>query len=118
MTAADIIGRQPETLYVTPSKPNPWYGTIIDGRPLTAQQYRAMTDAGLHPTHCETITVTRNATTREMYWPKGSAAPQYQFECPVLARGRDGSIKIISPSGLTETVSADGFVGRAKGGAK
>jgi hypothetical protein len=124
----DILGRQPVTLYIAPSKPNPWYGTIVDGvagkfaitggERFTAEQAFAIRQRGLDLAKLEVIAVTRNATTREMYWSKSSPTPQYQFECPVLARRRDGRISVISPSGLPEIVDADGFAGRAKGGAR
>jgi len=112
VTEPDILGRQPNPVFITPSNPNPWYGTIVDGRPLTEQQMAAMAAAGLDAS-CELILVSRNATSREMWWPKSSPTPRYQFACPVLERLRNGRIRIISPSGLTETVDADGFAGRA-----
>jgi len=122
--SADILGRQPVTLYIAPSKPNPWYGTIVDGvagkfaitggERFTAEQAFAIRQRDLDLAKLGVITVTRNATTREMYWPKSSPTPQYQFECPVLTRQRDGRVRIISPSGLIETVDADGFAGRAQ----
>lgn len=128
MTAPQILGRQPLLAYITPSKPYPWYGTIVGGvagklaitggERFTAQQSEALRILRKDPATAETVTVTRNATTRELVWPKGSPAPQFQFYCPVLARHRDGRTSIISPSGLTETVDADGFAGRASSSKK
>jgi hypothetical protein len=112
VSGPDILGRQPETLWITPSRPNPWYGSIVEGQRFTMQQVQALRSLGTDPETAEAVTVTRNATTREMYWPKSSEPPCYQFECPVLARRR-GRISIISPSGITVTIDADCFVGRA-----
>lgn len=122
MTEPVILGRQPATCYITPSKPNPWYGSIIGGvkgklavtggERFTAEQTAAMREQGFDPGQDEVITITRNATTRELYWPKGSPPPQFQFDCPVLCR-RNGHVKILSPSGLIEWVGPDGFAGRS-----
>lgn len=112
MTNPDILGRQPNPCFITPSNPNPWYGTIVAGRTLTAQQEAALNKAGVDPAVCECILVTRNATHREAWWPKTSPAPQFQFPCPIVSRRRDGRINIISPSGLPAIVDADGFAGR------
>jgi len=123
VTEPDIIGRQPATCYITPSKPNPWYGTIIGGvadklavsggERFTAEQLRILRELGLDPATVDAITVTRNATQRELYWSKLSPTPQFQFDCPVLDRRADGRISIVAPAGLAETVDADGFAGRA-----
>jgi hypothetical protein len=110
MTEAVILGRQPETLWITPSKPNPWYGSITEGDALTVQQrdYLAKRQLDRAPL---TITVKRNATHREAWWPRGSVPPQYHFECPVLGRNGDGSVTIVAPAGFAQTVRADGWVG-------
>lgn len=123
MTEPVILGRQPAIMKCTPSRANAWYGTIIGGEigrlgvsggeRFTAQQTYALRDLGWSPDTVETITVTRNATWAEAYWPKTSPTPQYQFDCPVISRRRDGRVNIISPSGLAETVAADGWAGQA-----
>ena len=105
--APNIIGRQPEVCYFTPSKPNPWYGTIIEGRRYTGEQLRALDALKVHPDKVASITVRRNATTREMWWPQGGTPPQYEFECPVRVR-RGDRVQVISPAGLHVWINADG----------
>jgi hypothetical protein len=127
VTKPVILGRQPVTCYITPSKPNPWYGTIVGGvvarvavsggEQFTAEQSHALSERGLDAGEVETITVTRNATTRELYWPSSGRAPQFQFDCPVICRRKD-RVQIISPSGMIEWVDASGFAGRSNGGEK
>lgn len=104
-----VIGRQPETIFVTPSKPNPWHGTIVEGRDITTQQNRALVeDHGLSAA-VETIEVVREATHREAYWPTGTLPPVYVFRCPVLRRRADGEIEVVAPNGTTKRVRADGW---------
>ncbi|WP_242183288.1 hypothetical protein [Sphingomonas sp. CARO-RG-8B-R24-01] len=106
-----FVGRQPEIKLVTPSKPNPWYGSFEEGKPFTHQQVAAMITAGITPVGCEAIEVKRNATNGEYWWPLRSPPPYFAFQCPVIGRMADGRIKIISPSGLPQIVRSDGWVG-------
>jgi hypothetical protein len=106
--------RQPETIYVTPSSPNPWYGAAGPGDRFTRQQLAAMARVKLDPETVAAITVRRNATTREFWWPKGDPAPVFEFDCPILSRRRDGRLNIIAPAGVPAIVLDDGWVARPK----
>lgn len=104
------VGRQPETLYIIPSKPQPWYGAIVAGDALTRQQRYAMERRGL-PADAATITVRRLASDREYYWPNGTKQrPYFEFACPIDRRRKDGRIFVIAPSGDVKLVHADGWV--------
>ncbi|MBB5697024.1 hypothetical protein [Sphingomonas yantingensis] len=105
-----VVGRQPATPRVIPSHPNPWYGGIVDGDPFTTQQRAELSRLSIDPAAVERMTVRRNASDAEMWWPAGSLPPVYQFECPVLGRRADGRVRIISPSGMGKLVFADGWV--------
>ncbi len=114
-------GRQPDVLHITPSKPNPWYGTIVPGEKFTAEQ---MAELAARRLSCvEMITVRREATDREMYWPIGAWAPVYAFDCPVIGQrvekftidGRQITLarpKVIAPNGEAKLIRADGWVRR------
>lgn len=102
------IGRQPETLHIIPSKPNPWYGRIVANDDLTLEQRRALDELGSRaPT--ETMVVRRYATDREMYWG-GHPRPYFEFVCPVVTRKRDGRIYVLSPIGDKKLIRDDGWV--------
>ncbi|KQM92202.1 hypothetical protein ASE70_14910 [Sphingomonas sp. Leaf22] len=104
------MGRQPEVCHIIPSKPNPWYGGIVEGDPLTVQQRWAMTKRGM-PADVETITVRRLACLiREVYAGSNAPRPYYEFQCPVQSRQKDGRIYVISPSGDRKLVQADGWI--------
>lgn len=106
------IGRQPAVMLITPSAPYSWYGTIRDNRRFTEQQNAKLITAGKDPLTCEAITVRRNATDREHYWPLGSLPPYFAFDCPVVAHMADGRVKVIAPSGENKIVLKDGWVTR------
>ena len=125
--AMEPIGRQPARCYVTPSKPYPWYGGIVGGKPnertadlmadsaivggerFTRQQTvelinRRMDAAG------PTVLGKRQATDRELVCGPGQMPAVFAFECPVIRRRTDGAILVISPSGQALHVCADGWV--------
>lgn len=109
-----IIRRQPEKLQIIPSKPNPWYGSIVEGDPLTIEQRRAL-DAMTAGEGVELMTVYRQATSREMWWGTNSPPPVYEFQCPIIGRRKGGAkgvdkVKIIAPNGDTKLVFPDGWV--------
>ena len=106
------VGRQPDIKLVTPSSVNPWYGTIVEGRPFTKEQEAQLISRGIGPVGCEAIEVRRNATDREFYWGIGQRPPFFAFQCPVIGRMADGRIKVISPSGFPKIVLRDGWVTR------
>lgn len=102
--------RQPEEVVLTPSNWSPWYGWCDAGQRFTRTQLYALKQAGRDPAAVETITVFREATQREMYWPKNQPPPVYQFDCPVTGRMRDGRVRVIAPSGEGKIVLGSGWV--------
>lgn len=110
-----VVGRQPEILQIIPSKPNPWYGTIVDGEPLTLEQLRTLDRMSLDPTNTKRVTVRRNATDWEMWWPIGNLPPVYEFECPLLRRRADDRLHVIAPDGTGKLVFADGWTTPRRG---
>lgn len=116
----EVIGRQPATRIIIPSKPNPWYGTIVGyerdnlaqkgGRRFTEEQERALIERGMDPLTCETITVKRQACGVTEITPMlNTVQPVFAFDCPVIGRRKDGKIKIIAPIGDAKFVRADGW---------
>lgn len=106
-----LMGRQPERLYFAPSKSHPWYGTINGEDRFTVEQVRELMSLGRDPLTAEAIKVHRQATSREMWWPTDYAPPVFEFECPVITRRKDSKVKVITPSGETAWVRADGWAG-------
>ena len=103
------IGRQPDRVHITPSRSQPWYGAIVTGRRFTRQQEAELIKLGADIATAEAITVKRQATGRELWWPTGQLPPVYAFECPVILRRADGRVKVITPSGERKLVRADGW---------
>ena len=102
----DVIGRQPETLYVIPSKPNPWYGTWFEGDDLSVQQRTTLSRREIDQSKVEIVKVYRQATSREMYWSTGygSLPPLFEFACPVIRREKDGFVRVVTPFGDVKRV--------------
>lgn len=111
-----VIRRQPEVLHIVPSKPNPWYGSIVEGDPLTIEQRRALAERGLAE-DTPTMIVYRQATDREMWWGLNSAPPVFEFECPIIGhraqtKASPPKVKILSPNGEAKLVFPDGWTRR------
>lgn len=104
--------RQPAQLVVTPSNQSPWVGWLnAPGDRFTRAQLGAMKANNIDPdTHKRFVTVFREATTREMWWPRGDAPPVFQFDCPVMSETADGRLRVIAPSGDVKIVLANGWV--------
>lgn len=102
------VGRQPELLY----QHSPWYGSIVAGDDLTAEQRRAMAARGL--SDAQRITVRRLASQREYWWPTTpggrSERPYFEFRCPIDRHRKDGRIFVVAPGGEVKLVHADGWV--------
>lgn len=116
MTVGQFIGRQPQRVVIAPSRSYPWYGNAVADDPLTTQQ-RFELDKRRLPQDTERMTVYRQASQQEMYWPQGSAPPVFEFECPVLGRRAGGGrgidkIKVLAPNGEVKMVFPDGWVSR------
>ncbi len=101
-----LLGRQPNLVRITPSKPYPvWCGTIVEGDNLTAQQRLAIGTRGLNPDKLEIVTVHRQADCyNEVVCPLNTPRPEYAFDCPVLSRGADGRVKVLAPRGEAKFV--------------
>jgi len=115
-----IVGRTPLSYKITPSKSQPWYGTvtgafvrttiaIVGGDRFTQQQMFALEDRGIDPVEVESITVRREASMEEIWVGFRSYSPVLGMECPVLTRRGDGKIKVIAPSGELKWVRPDGW---------
>lgn len=103
--------RQPDKIVITPSNQSPWIGSVdAPDQRFTLQQLYVLSLAGRDPAQVEAVTVFREATTREMWWPTGSPPPVFQFDCPVVQRLGDGRIKVIAPGGDKKIVLANGWV--------
>lgn len=98
----------PETYRVTPSRIDPWRGGWSAAGRFTGEQLRKLPALGLDPATVETVLVRSKATTREMWWPTGSPAPEFRFECPVIGRRRDGRLLILAPAGIACLVAIGG----------
>ncbi|KQN12028.1 hypothetical protein [Sphingomonas sp. Leaf28] len=119
----EIIGRQPATYLITPSKPRPaWYGTIeggektgfgghsiTGGKRFTNEQARECISRGLDVLTAPAITVKRNSSIDEIWSGAHGPRPVYQFECPIIRRMADGRVRVIAPSGVEKIVEADGW---------
>lgn len=106
--------RQPATIIITPSASQPWYGTAAEGDRYTRQQLYHMVQRGMNPATAEAITVKREATSKEMWWPIGEAPPIFEFDCPIISRRRDGKLNVLTPSGDVKAVLDDGWVVAAR----
>lgn len=119
----EIIGRQPATYLVTPSKARPaWYGTIEGGEKtgfgghsitgglrFTNEQARECISRGLDVLTAPALTVRRHPSMDEIWCGAHQAKPVYQFECPIIRRMADGRVRVIAPSGVEKLVEADGW---------
>ena len=106
------IGRQPDRIVIIPSKRQPWYGAIIDGRRFTRQQQNALIERGADIATAHAMTVKRQATHREMWWPTGQLPPVFAFECPIVGRRANGRVSVIAPDGQPVGVFSDGWAHR------
>ncbi len=118
------IGRQPYHRKVTPSNPNPWYGTIEHGEVVsqaagpiaiaggarfTSEQMHAMAVAGIRPDTAEVIQVRRQACkVNEICVPLGELPPVFAFDCPVLDLHGE-KVRVIAPSGQRKLIAQDGW---------
>jgi hypothetical protein len=119
----EIIGRQPASYIVTPSKARfPWYGTIeggektgfgghsiTGGQRFTNEQARECISRGLDVLTAPAMTVRRNVGIMELSVGTFRPVPVYQFECPIIRKMADGRVRVIAPSGDEKLVEADGW---------
>ena len=104
-----LLGRQPDVIRITPSKPYPtWSGSIVESDNLTVEQRMAIAQLGLNPDAIEIVTVHRQADCfSEVVCPANSPRPEFAFDCPVLSRGSDGRVKVIAPRGVAKFVTEE-----------
>ena len=109
-----IMGRAPPQMVITPSNQGPWIGWLDAGERFTRPQLYYLRHRGFDPATVEWIMVRRCATHREMYIPAGAPTPAFEFECPIILRRADGRLNVLSPSGESKIVLADGWVSHPK----
>ncbi len=119
----DVIGRQPATFLITPSKRRPaWYGTIdggektgfgghsiIGGQRFTNEQARECISRGLDVLTAPAMTVRRNVGMLELCLGTRGIPPVYEFQCPIIRKLADGRVRVIAPSGAEKIVEGDGW---------
>lgn len=103
------IGAQPDRFVMNPSRAYPWYGWRDPGERFTRTQLWALRRLGHDPAAVEAITVFREATKAEMWWPTTGLPPVFSFACPVRRR-RGERVVVLAPDGTEQTVRADGWV--------
>ncbi len=96
-----------------------WFGTILGGTKnraaqeggerFTREQLYELNARGLDPETVETMTVKRQATQDEIWFPRTSMPPVLAFECPVIGKHADGRPRVIAPNGTERIVQADGW---------
>jgi hypothetical protein len=118
-----VIGRQPASFLITPSKPRPaWYGTIeggektgfgghsiIGGQRFTNEQARECISRGMDVLTEPAMTVQRNVGMLELTPGPPGLPSVYQFECPIIRKLADGRVRVIAPSGAEKIVEGDGW---------
>lgn len=115
-----VLGRWPAVAKITPSNPSPWYGSIPGaerhsgsmrgGTRFTTEQQAAIVQRGLSTADVPAMVVRRRATMAEAWWPQGSPAPLYEFECPIVGHRADGRRLVITPAGMAKLVQCDGWI--------
>ena len=119
----NVIGRQPASFLITPSKPRPaWYGTIeggektgfgghsiIGGQRFTNEQARECISRGLDVLTAPAMTVRRNVGMLELCLGTRGIPPVYEFQCPIIRKLADGRVRVIAPSGAEKIVEGDGW---------
>ena len=119
----NVIGRQPASFLITPSKPRPaWYGTIeggektgfgghsiIGGQRFTNEQARECISRGLDVLTAPAMTVRRNVGIMELSLGTFRPVPVYEFQCPIIRKLADGRVRVIAPSGTEKIVEGDGW---------
>jgi len=105
-----IVGRHPAQMVISPSNQSPWLGWRDPGQRFTRPQLYYLRHRGFDPDTVEWIMVRRCATQREMSWSRGDPIPAFEFECPIVLRRADGRLNVLSPSGESKIVLADGWV--------
>jgi hypothetical protein len=103
----------PQTVHVTPSRPNAWRDVRDPEERYTRHQLRGLSCRGLNPGEVPDVIVRQAATTREMWWPSGSKAPVYLMPCPIIGeRQQDGArqLLVITPDGSRKFVREDGAI--------
>jgi hypothetical protein len=103
------------TAVISPSNIPDWRGHRTDGHRFTDRQRNALFYAGLHPDTVDTVQVASAVGRDEIH--QGYAARhklRLIFACPIVRRGGNGKLLVISPGGLNKWVYADGSITKVR----
>lgn len=106
-----VLGRHPELMRWTPSKPLPWkYGFWNEGHRFTQQQEAGLIKRGRDPVTAEAMTVRREADPyEEIHAQENRWLPVYEFLCPIIGKGKAGTIRVLAPNGSACDVHPNGW---------
>ena len=105
----------PQSVIITPSKPNAWRAARHPDQRYTGSQLAEMRRLGLDIDAIEDVIVRQAVTNREYWWGEGTAAPVYLMPSPIVGerhRGGERQLKVIAPDGQRKWVYADGSISR------
>lgn len=106
-----VLGRHPEFMRWTPSKSLPWkYGFWNPGHRFTQQQEAGLIKLARDPVTAQAMTVRREACPYdEIFAQVGQWLPVYEFLCPIIGKGKAGTIRVLAPNGKPRDVQPDGW---------
>ena len=91
---------------ITPSKPDYWSGTFVEGQLYSLEQSAAMARRRILAAQYHTVVL---KPARTSIW--GPPPEAVEMKCPVINRRRDGTaVEVITPSGLALWVEIKGAV--------
>lgn len=103
----------PETVHITPSKPNAWRDARQPHCRYTGMQLSMLRHMGVDAATVDDVIVRQAANRRELWWGIGTKAPVYLMPCPIIGeRHRSGErhLLVISPDGSRKWVHEDGSI--------
>lgn len=100
---------------ITPSSPDPWFGSWDGDAILTREQLAGLKARHLDPETTERVGVTIRTTMAQLWVPLDQKQPWRLIPCPIVQLREDGRVKVIAPNGERKLVYIDGSVRRAVG---
>lgn len=89
---------------ITPSKPDMWQGTPVEGSPWTAEQHRELKRERPDWTHFHTRRVRLESPTYYAW----DAPEVVTVECPIIAWTKDRQrVLVITPAGFKQWMAAE-----------